>query len=346
VGVFFAVFAVTCAALDRCLPFPEVPRVREKLEHLARHGDEYDVLFIGSSEVDWQVVPAVFDRVAGQQGVPVRSFNAGVWAMMSPEDGYFLDQILRRPHRRLRWIFLEIMPLASRNYPALAGTRREIYWHDWPRTQLLTERFVLESVAARMGSQHISSAILDGLRSCGNWLNNLTLFLEYSANLGRGETLCRRALGLPVETEKRAREKEEAWDGNDFPKGAPALSGQMRVDYERQYAKYLATGQRFDSEDAASWAALRGKIDRLAEEKITPVMFIPATVAMKRYLPREAEALSLKVLDFSDPRRYPEFYTADHRVDWVHLNYAGSELFTEALARRFVEMTKANGATP
>jgi hypothetical protein len=328
VGAFFAVFAVTCAVLSRCLPFPEVPRVREKLEHLAHHGDDYDVLFIGSSQVNWQVMPAIFDRIAGEQGVPVRSFNAGVWAMMSPEDSYFLDQVLRRPHRRLRWIFLEVMPLASRNYPALAGTRREIYWHDWTRTRLLTKRFVLD------------------LQSFGNWLNNLMLFLENSANLGRGEILFRPRLGLPTESEKHSHENDETWDGNDFPKGVPALSGQVRLNYEQQYAEYLATKQRFDSGDAASWAALRGKIDRLVEEKITPVMFIPATVATKRYLPREAEQQSLTVLDFSDPQRYPEFYTADHRADWVHLNYAGSELFTEALARRFVEMTKANGATP
>ncbi|MEI9892817.1 MAG: hypothetical protein WDN28_02590 [Chthoniobacter sp.] len=69
----------------------------------------------------------------------VRSFNAGVAAMVPPEDGYYLDQILRGPHRRLRWVVLEIMPLGAQADPTLAGTGRFTYWHDWPRTRLLTQ---------------------------------------------------------------------------------------------------------------------------------------------------------------------------------------------------------------
>src|SRR5688500_13039337 len=50
-SLFLATLAATCAVLGRSLPFPEVPRVREKLEFLAKHGDDYDVIFIGSSQV-------------------------------------------------------------------------------------------------------------------------------------------------------------------------------------------------------------------------------------------------------------------------------------------------------
>jgi len=338
--------AAGCAVFTRFLPFPEVPRVREKLEYLAKHGDDFDVIFIGSSQVNWQVMPSIFDRVAGEQGVPVRSFNAGVWAMMSPEDGNFLDEVLRRPHRRLRWIILELMPLASRNYTSLEGTRRAIYWHDWTRMRLLTNRFVSECAEAARGPKPFLGATGDCFQSLGDWLGNWSLFLNKSVNLGHGAILLGRELGRPVPGEEGSQKKRVLRDGNDFPKGGPALSGLSRFNYEQQFANYLATEQRFDAGDSASWAAVQGKLDRLAQENITPIMMIPATVALKRYLPREAEEQSLKVLDFSDPRKYPEFYMADHRLDWVHLNYAGSELFTEAMAQRFVEMIKADGTVP
>ncbi len=140
----------------------------------------------------------------------------------------------------------------------------------------------------------------DCFQSLGDWLDNMSLFLKDSINLGRGDILLERELGLAVEGDEHS---HEVTDGNDFPKGGTVVSGQSRLNYEQQYANYLATGQRFDAGDAASWAALRGKIDRLTQEKITAIMMIPATVSPKRYLPREAGEQSLNVLDFSDPRK-------------------------------------------
>jgi hypothetical protein len=346
-GIFFAALAASAAILGRCLPFPEVPRVREKLEFLAKHGDDYDVLFVGSSQVNWQVMPSIFDRAVGEQGIPVRSFNAGIWGMMSPEDGYFLDEVLRRPNGRLRWVILELMPLSSRNYQDLAGTRREMYWHDGARTQLLTKRFVSECVAAVRGSKPFSGAAQDCFQSFGHWLGNLSLYFKNSVHLGRGVNMLRRTLRLPVEKEDGSDNKTPVKDGNDSPKGGPPLSGQSLLNYERAYANYIARGEdRYDSGDPASWAALRAKLDRLLKKNITPILIIPATVSPERYLPRQAAEQSLIVWDFSDPQKYPEFYAAHHRRDWVHLNQPGSEIWTEVLARRFVETMQANKTVP
>jgi hypothetical protein len=247
----------------------------------------------------------------------------------------------------LRWVIFELMPLSSRNYENLAGTRREMYWHDRARTQLLTKRFVSECVEAARGPKPFSGAVQDCSQSFGHWLNNLSLHLKNSVHLGRGVNMLRRGLRLPVEKEDGSDNKTPVKDGNDSPKAGAPLSGQTLVKYEEQYANYLARGEdRYDSGDAASLAALRAKLDRLAEEKITPILIIPASVSPKRYLPREAGEQSLTVWDFSDPQKYPEFYAAAHRRDWVHLNHTGSEKFTEAIARRFVETIKANKAAP
>ena len=108
VAVFFIAFAASCGLLGQCLPFPQVLIVRDKIEHLARHGDDYDVVFIGSSHIQGQVMPSVFDAMASRGGVHVKSFNAGVAGMFAPEDGYMVEQILKRPHHRLRWVFFEL----------------------------------------------------------------------------------------------------------------------------------------------------------------------------------------------------------------------------------------------
>src|SRR6202044_3122926 len=133
-----------CLVIERSLPFPDVPGIRPKLDWLAAHGDDFDVIFIGSSRVEQQIIPSEFDQTAASLGCPVRSFNAGMPAMVPPEDSYVLEQILRRPHRRLRWVFLEVMPLGGQFDAALAGTGRMDYWHDVRRMRLLTRRAVAD----------------------------------------------------------------------------------------------------------------------------------------------------------------------------------------------------------
>ena len=102
-------FALTTRLAGVCLPPAELPStVREKLAHLAAHGDDYDVIFVGSSRIQNHIMPALFDRLTAEGGLPVKSFNAGVSSMHTPEDGWYLEQILARKPARLRWVFLEI----------------------------------------------------------------------------------------------------------------------------------------------------------------------------------------------------------------------------------------------
>jgi hypothetical protein len=352
-GVLFLVALIgSCVSLGCWLPFPKIPMVGEKLTHLARRGDEYDVLFLGSSRIHYQIMPAIFDRLAREQGVPVQSFNAGIGAMVPPEDDYILDRILHGPHRRLRWVFLEIMPLTAEGNPIIAGTGRFAYWHDWERTRLLTDCFIEEcgeAVHGPDGRQVPWPKEVQAIdRSFAVWLHNLGLCLVKYSNLGCGQALLMSEIGPSKEWRIRPRRNDAEWDGWDVPDKDKQMNATRRAQYDRDYATLLAEkgNDRFDPGDPVSFKELQVKIDRLQAAGVTPILIIPPTVAPKRYFPPQLARSPVAILDFSDPRRYPHLFTLDHRLDDIHLNPTGAEIFTDLVARQFVEIAKKAPPVP
>ena len=347
-AIFFAALGTACTLIGRWLPFPDVPTIRDKMEHLALHGDDYDVIFVGSSRVHFQVLPSIFDQIAHDHGLAVRSFNAAVAAMRPPEDWYILDEILRRPHKRLRWVFVEVMSLNDKGDPTLTGTGRYTYWRDWKRTRLLTRSFFedcADAFAGRSEREPGSPGKIEALeRAISVWIDNLRLFLENCSNLGRGAEWAGREMG-PSKKQKAHPEYQDHWDGWAFPSIAKPWTDdpKRRLAYEHAYADLLASDQRFEAGNRVSWVALRAKLDSLQQAGITPIMIIAPTVTMKRYYPYQLNGQGPAIMDFSDPRKNPELFTLDHRLDGMHLNYAGSEIFTDEIADQFVEMLKKSG---
>src|SRR5687767_418937 len=90
IAAFVAALCVVCWIIHETLPFPEVPIVTPKVEHLKAHGDRYDTLIIGSSRLYYQVIPSLFDELTAQAGVPTKTFNAAVAGMGPPEDSFML----------------------------------------------------------------------------------------------------------------------------------------------------------------------------------------------------------------------------------------------------------------
>ena len=46
------------------------------------------------------------------------------------------------------------------------------------------------------------------------------------------------------------------------------------------------------------------------------------------------------IWDFSDPEKYPEFYTTDYSFDLYHLNGLGADAYTKLLAQKYKELIK------
>src|SRR5688572_12726450 len=92
---FLLAVALMAGALGYLAPEPHLNIVSAKLEWMRQHGDEFDVLFLGSSRTYHQILPERFEEILGAAGNKVKAFNLGVDGMRPPEDGYVLEQALR-----------------------------------------------------------------------------------------------------------------------------------------------------------------------------------------------------------------------------------------------------------
>ncbi|MDR3406447.1 MAG: hypothetical protein P4L99_28440 [Chthoniobacter sp.] len=348
--MFLAAFVTTCVLLRRSLPFPEVPVVRAKLGHLARHGDEYDVLFVGSSRVQFQVMPVVFDHVSGENGVPVKSFNAGVAGMGSPEDAYLLEEILRRPHARLRWVFVELSRLGTGL--DREATARFSYWHDATRLELIARRLwgqaseeqakLERNQAAAFGARYeIWSTMADKLSGHGwHWLRR-------SVNLGAGTRTVdfwQRTRADRRHGERDLGDHRDGWvsAGHDHQQMGP----EARLKYEQSYAERMLKPAGKERGDEVSRAALEQLVATITQAGAVPILVIPPTTFDQNFFPTEERERELEIFDFTDVRENAELFAPDRRIDVDHVNTAGAELFSTALARRFVELVKQTTKTP
>lgn len=340
-------FGLTAWLAGVCLPPAELPPVvREKLTHLARHGDEYDAIFLGSSRVQYHIMPVVFERFAAEHGLAVKTFNAGVAAMAPPEDGYVLDEILRRPHRRLRWVFIELSAFSSGQN--LLGTERIAYWHDWERLILVSKRAVnkfreVQFSGAKLRRTPWADRMAAYTQPITQWLDDVRLFTVKSLSLGRGAT-AGASIVTPVAPNPAGAGESlgrygDGWEyaGEDHQR----MSGDMLARYETAYAERLETPSRKDSHDELSHEALEIIIARIVHAGARPILFVPPTPTKRHYFPPPERAPALTIFDFSDVREYPELFKTENRQDLEHLNGAGAEVFSRILARRFVEHVRS-----
>lgn len=348
--LFLAAFALACSGLRRYLPFPEVPVVRDKLAHLARQGGDYDVLFIGSSRVQFQVMPSIFDRVAGEAGVRVKSFNAGVAGMGSPEDAYLLEQILKRPHGRLRWVFVELSRLGTGL--DREATVRFTYWHDAARLRLIARRLWGQASEAQARLEQSHSATLGARYTIwsemtGKLAGHARHWLTRAINLGDGTQLLDawfRASSRRHDAGRNLGDNGDGWvtAGRDHQQ----MTAEAQAKYAQSYAERLAKPAGKERGDEVSQAALEEMLATITRAGAVPMLVIPPTTFEQNFFPSEQREQQLTILDFSDVRQNAELFAPERRIDVDHVNTAGAELYSAALARRFVGLVKQKTGNP
>ncbi|MEA3212459.1 MAG: hypothetical protein QOE70_5516 [Chthoniobacter sp.] len=339
--VLLLAFAAACLVIRRLFPFPEIPNVHAKLAYFREHQNDYDTLFVGSSRINHQIIPAMFDQLSQTAGLPTKSFNAGVAGMRPPEDAYFFDQLLAARPQRLRWVFIEVNYIRANIAEELEGTVRAQYWHDGPRLWQMWQRVTyLKPSNKRRTLKKVWGELREPL---ADFPEHLGLFVREMSNLGKGDFLARQL--LHERADWRLTLPEYLGPGlagwRETGRGEEMIP-ENRIKFEKERAARLAEPAVHDLGDPVSQENLETMIAKVERLGATPVLIVPPMTGKKAFYPSPERAQKTMLLDFNDIVRFPELYESRHRLDWDHLNTAGAEIFTRLLAEHWIAAVKAS----
>lgn len=314
----------------RALVPPSSPEgVAEKLSFFAKHKDEFDTLFLGSSRFHYALSPERFDTITRENGVPTRTFNFGVDGMSPPETFYVLDQILKTQPRSLKWVFLEFDNIQTKLHADILGTQRLLYWHDWPRTALTLRKAIDPSGQGKWYQK------LNRLWSARrNLLSHLALFQKQFANAGRGSDL------LSFQSEVQALELSQKLGpkGDGYRLAGPPMSPESAENFRRKLAAEAAVA-RPEFIDPYAEGAYRDYAAKLRQRGAGLIFVLPPSIFQSPMLFRATPPPGPLFL-FNDCKTYPQLCDTKVRVDEQHLTDEGAAEFTRLLALEFVDFAR------
>jgi len=331
---FGVAFFSAAAVLHAWVPPPDHDDMDTRLAWFADHRDEFDLVFIGSSNFRPGIAPRRVDESLARLGHPIRSFNFGVQGMNAFEGRQLLERVLALHPERLRWVVIEFLHIrASEVIGRNPWTDRVVGWHDLRRTAE-----VIESLRrARLDASERFQQILLHLRHLA-W--NLS-------NIGQGPRTARALLGL--DGDERAEAYQRISENLGFrPLGIyrSAQGPEARRTLERDWARKMARFERTRHSNTPTSifdpAPMRRQIAQLEARGIEPIYVISpvgrGTPLADRLI---AQGIVPKPLIYNRPERYPALYDVENRFDVTHLNAQGARIWSpilaEGIARRMDE---------
>lgn len=310
------------------LPPPQLPVLSEKRAHFLARAAEYDAVFIGSSRVYRGIVPEVFDAEMKARGQAMKSFNFAMEAVWPPESLYRVREFLRLPSR-VRWVFIELLPVNPRITPENARTLRAIYWHDWRHT-LLAWRQIASEVNFTAGEKAEWFAL------------HAELFFRRLSQISRAAVWLEPR--LRPEMEKAAR-KEFAFNTpwleaeGFYPEPATPMAAEAAAAFRLQTAGY-ARSLAPVALPAHLRDELRDLVAAVRERGATPVFFItPSITAAENFSDLRAQGIDAGLISFKDPARFPALYDPALHFDGPHLNERGARELSRLLAAEFARLS-------
>ena len=313
----------TAAILGSSLRFPVISPVREKIQYFVEHEDRFDTLLIGSSRAYRQIDPALLDQLMAKAGKPIHTYNLGIDGMTPPEDLFVMEKALARRTKPLKYVIGECYRIPD-VYIAVGqeGTLRHAYWHDWRRFLYQARALTGPKIANADGKRWSYRVGFKALCAVGP---HLRLFLTNCVHLGRGRDwfVPEQSMGDLCLGPKR--------DG--FYPTESVIDDKGFKDLNEQMEAYMTwnAGHRF-----GNWASqdiLLEKRQLVEKHQAKYILFTPPSCGDNFY-PIRAITASIPLLDFTDPRRYPELFIRPNRYDHGHLNHKGAEVFTRLIAEK------------
>ena len=318
--------ALGAVALRPALPVAGAPgeRVEIKLEHLRRHGERYDTLFVGSSRTFRGFVPSVFDSATAAAGSPTHSFNLGVPGSRAMEIVRMLERVERLRPEGWRTVFVDPEGFEVLLDEANYLSRAVIDWHDLETTRLVCD-YIRETQGGRPGT---------GRKL---WMHALAC-AYHLGGVGRALPWVDRGLGVRADPEYVAETLGPELDGyapqdREFKKGFKAKAEEYAERVE-DLARQAPSGPA--PQAVRAFERVRRGIERLGAR---PVFVAQPGMYLNGDLVLAAEAGGLgTLLRFDQPERFPGLYAFEARFDFNHLNRAGAEAFTRDLAQAYLAL--------
>jgi hypothetical protein len=333
VGLGVLAFAATGAAIRAQLPWPAEGALDARWRHLRAHADEFDLVFVGSSNLARGIDPVAVDRELARLGHPIRSYNLGADNMQSTEVGYVLRQIVALRPSRLRFVVIELLEFAPRAMVRRNPfSDRAVHWHDAP---------ALVDALGRIAAS--GEPPLEKLRLA--WLH-LRHAAWRASSFGRAE----RAIGLrsaeldAFDAAVAAAGGFEALDARPDP-----ATLQMRSKFLARIPGYLASLEDVDRRNRVPAlappglaAAVRDQTAWLRAQGLEPIYLVPPLPwPAPELLAIAREPGAPAVVALNSPGRFPELFDPEHRWDPTHVNRAGAELLSIRLAAALAPLVGA-----
>jgi hypothetical protein len=229
----------------------------------------------------------------------------------------------------LKWVLLELGEVRARWFPIL-GTRRAVYWHDWPRTEL-----TLKQALNPRGNANWFVQITRLWVARRDLASNLALFGKQFANVGRVADL------LPAAEQERFADAalELGPDRDGFRYAGDAMSAERAVSYQRLLAQEISTARPKILDPATQQGySEAAAIIRAAGAK--PIFVITPTIFQSPL--QFTQSAPAPVIAFNDARKFPEYYEPNSRIDDSHLTREEGQHFTVVLAQEFVRIIKSS----
>jgi hypothetical protein len=307
-----AAFCLFCWLIGK--PIDRPSETTRTLNYLAEHGDEYDLIFVGPSYVERQIIPAVFDAEMTRRGHPMRSFNAGFAAMGNEEHTEITRRIRDLALPKLEWVVSDVTIRAYLRFELENPMKsRTIEWHSWRNLVRVLRYYIAAPVQSKLWT-HVSHT------------------LAHYTNLGLG------ALWLRGQASLTPPILESAPDFFSTPAGARhhrlGKKGVSAKVHEKLMDRYARCARMKPEVSRHSDRAL--DIHTAVSDLGFRSILVIAPVSYRCTAPDwvDAAGLPVTVLAFNDPERYPAFYRPEFRLNANHLNYAGAVRYSTLLAMR------------
>ena len=331
--VFLLAAVVMATAIASITPAPHIAIVSSKVADFQKRGDEFDVIFLGSSRTYRQVIPELFDKLMAEAGHPMKAYNLGIDGMRPPEDTYILEKVLSARTKPVRWVIVESNPLRLVMRQEDRGTLRATYWHDVKRTVVLLNRAFFSDTKKRNWRDRLSVI----WRAWPDFGDHAEYFLHNVVSLGRGNTLLENWLFKGKQPEPLARDIGPRRDGYRSSEHPEHMRGAELAAYEQLVADMRTKPPRVDYGDRVSQRELQEKQRIIEKAGGKMILLMPPYTATRYFYPKFEGGNEPLNFDFSSLEKYPALYLPENHSDSGHLNRAGSEIYTREIVRSLLE---------